>query len=76
MGNSRIDFQLTSPRERRLGVQGFEGFINRIKTICSNRNIQFINQSFSPSAYAVRNGNTNIPEFVDFLREHLFLNHF
>jgi hypothetical protein len=76
MGNSRIDFQLTSPRERRLGVQGFEGFINRIKTICSNRNIQFINQSYSPSAYAVRNGNTNIPEFVDFLREHLFLNHF
>jgi hypothetical protein len=76
MGNSRIDFQLISPREGRLGVHGFEGFINRIKTICSNRNIQFVNQSYSPSAYAVRNGNTNIPEFVNFLSEHLFLNHF
>lgn len=76
MGNSRIDTQLTNPRERGLGIQGFEGYINRIKTICSNREIQFINQSFSPSAYAVRNGQTNIPEFADFLSQHLFLNHF
>ncbi len=76
MGNSRIDNQLTNPREKRLGIQGFEGYINRIKAICSNREIQFINQSFSPSAYAVRNGMTNIPEFADFLREHLFLNNF
>jgi hypothetical protein len=76
MGNSRIDAQLTNPRERIPGIQGFEGFINRIKTTCSNRDIQFINQSYSPSAYAVRNGNTNIADFADFLREHLFLNHF
>lgn len=76
MGNSRIDTQLTNPRERGLGIQGFEGYINRIKTICSNRGIQFINQSHSPSEYAVKNCSTNIPEFADFLIEHLFLNHF
>lgn len=75
MGMNRINTQSTNPQEKRLGIQGFEGYINRIKTICSNRGIQFINQSYSPSEYAVKNGSTNIPEFTDFLRENLFLNH-
>ena len=73
MGSNRITDQTANPKEKRLAIDGFEGYINRIKTICANRKIRFINQSYSPSEYAVKNGSTPIPEFANFLIEHLYL---
>ncbi|WGK65673.1 hypothetical protein [Croceiramulus getboli] len=51
MGNSTITKQFkTKPKEKSLGMNGFEGYINAIK----NTNVEFVPTSYSPSGYAVR----------------------
>jgi len=57
MGNRTIgiDFR-TRSQENRLGVNGFQGFINQIR---NQTNINFISQSYSPSGRAVRTGGPN-----------------
>lgn len=75
MGNERILTPLNvKPLERGLGLNGFSGFMNSISDVCNNRGIEFVNQSFSPSAYAVRNGATNIRALDEWLMTHLHLN--
>lgn len=74
IGNSRIVTPLNvKPRERNLGINGFSGFMNAINEVCLNRNIEFIHESWSPSAYAVRKGSTPIPELDLWLCQHLNL---
>jgi len=74
MGNSRI---LTphnvNPLELQLGINGFSGFMNLINEACINNGIEFVNQSLSPSAYAVRNGAVTIENLDVWLIEHLSL---
>jgi len=57
MGNNTIgtDFR-TKWQENRLGVEGFQGFINQI---INQNNIDFIPQSYSPSGRAVKMGGPN-----------------
>jgi hypothetical protein len=73
MGNERISHRSTKPKEDGLGINGFGEYIGKIKSICENRNIRFIDQTFSPSEYAVKNKSTSTSEFADFLKEHLSL---
>ncbi len=53
LGNSTIgkDF-ITKPVEKALGNEGFQGYWNSLMS--SKNNIDFIRESYSPSAYAVR----------------------
>lgn len=54
MGNNTIGRNLiTSPKEKALGVNGFQGFVN---DIIGNTNSTFVSQSFSPSGRAVKIG--------------------
>lgn len=55
LGNSTInkDF-ITKPVEKKLGKEGFQNYWNSI--VQSNKNVEIINESYSPSAYAVRRG--------------------
>lgn len=75
IGNTRIVTPLNvSPKERNLGNNGFSGFMATIQQICNDKEIVFINQSYSPSAYAVRNGVTNIADLDNWFQQHLNLN--
>jgi hypothetical protein len=74
MGNIRINTLSTNPKEKRLGNMGFQSYVSQIKNICQERGIEFINQSLSPSSYAVNNGNTSLNELSDYLRNNLNLN--
>jgi hypothetical protein len=66
MGNNTIRMNLTTkPKELRLGVNGFQGFINDIVAI---ENVRFVNQSFSPSGRAV---NTGGPDYFNELKNWL-----
>jgi hypothetical protein len=54
MGNNTIGRNLiTSPKEKALGINGFQGFVNEI---IGNTNSTFVSQSFSPSGRAVKIG--------------------
>ncbi len=57
MGNNTIgiDFK-TKWQEKRIGANGFQGFINQIR---NHNNINFIRQSYSPSGRAVKTGGRN-----------------
>ncbi|WP_029275279.1 hypothetical protein [Pedobacter borealis] len=75
IGNTRIVTPLNvSPKERNLGNNGFSGFMATIQQICNDKEIVFINESYSPSAYAVRNGVTNIADLDNWFQQHLNLN--
>lgn len=75
IGNTRIVTPLNvSPKERNLGNNGFSGFMATIQQICNDKEIVFINESYSPSAYAVRNGVTNIAHLDNWFQQHLNLN--
>ncbi|TCC97483.1 hypothetical protein EZ449_21940 [Pedobacter frigidisoli] len=74
MGNTRIPSPLLAkPFEKKLAQNGFGGFIAEIHKTCSSNNIEFVNESLSPSAYAVRNGATSIPKLDTWLSQHLNL---
>lgn len=74
MGNNRINERNANPQEKRLKEMSFNAYINYIKRICQDKGIEFIYQSYSPSSYAVNNGQTPIIELKRFLRDNLFLN--
>ncbi len=70
MGNNTIgnDF-ITKWQENRLGVNGFQGFINKIK---NQANATFVSQSFSPSGRAIKAGGQNyFNELKLWLNEHV-----
>lgn len=71
MGNNRIGDTFVSPKEKRLNNLGFGGFIQSVKEICHQRNIEFVKKSYSPSDYAIKNGNTTRENLRYFLRQHL-----
>ena len=71
LGNTTIskDFR-TKPQEKAQGNKGFQGYLNSI--IERNENIEFINESFSPSAYAVRKlSKTNYSNMKSWFEKHL-----
>jgi hypothetical protein len=72
MGNNTIgiDFR-TNWQEKRLGVNGFQGFINKIR---NNEDITFVPISYSPSGRAVKTGGqTYFDELKLWLNENLLL---
>ena len=53
LGNTTINHNfITKPIEKKLRESGFQGFLNKLKN--TNNAVEFIPESFSPSAYAVR----------------------
>lgn len=71
MGNNTIgiDFR-TNWQEKRLGVNGFQGFIESLRT---NENITFVPESYSPSGRAVKTGGQNyLDNLKIWLNENLF----
>lgn len=73
MGNKRISDYSTNPKEKNKGKQGFVAYINTIKDICTEKNISFVKETYSPSNYAVNNGSTNIEELKRWLKINLNL---
>lgn len=71
MGNNRIKLNLeTKPKEKMLGHNGFQGFINSI----SNQVVEFVPESYSPSGRAVRTGgNRHLNSLRQWLNQHLLL---
>lgn len=73
MGNNRISICSANPKEKKKGKHGFSGYINTIKDICTEKNISFVQETYSPSQYAVNNGNTNVEELKRWLKVNLNL---
>lgn len=70
MGRNMFKNGSVSPKERNLGNEGFESFVNEILQVCTKREIEFIYDSVSPSAYAIRTQN-NLDDLRIFLKKHL-----
>lgn len=73
MGNNRISIYSANPKEKKKGIHGFSGYIKTIKDICKEKNISFIQETYSPSQYAVNKGNTNVEELKRWLKDNLNL---
>ena len=73
MGVNRISKDSASPKEAKLMNLGFNGFLNKVRTICKQKNINFILDSYSPSDYAVKNGKTNKVDLNHWLKTNLWL---
>ncbi len=56
MGYNRINNNSINPKEKKLKELGFYDFITAVINICKERKKTFVFESYSPSAYAVRNG--------------------
>jgi len=69
MGSNKITKDFAVPKELKLNDSGFNRYINKIKSICSNKHIDFIYKSYSPSDYAVKNRTTNKEELKIWLKE-------
>ena len=54
LGNSTIDENFIGLKQKRLGINGINGFVNFLKESCPN--VNFIGQSYSPSQFAVNRG--------------------
>jgi hypothetical protein len=70
MGNNRISQLSVSPKEKKLRDSGFSSFISSVIKCCNENNIEFVYNSYSPSAYAVKKG----PEKKENLRQWLKTN--
>jgi len=71
LGNSTISKEFkTKPIEKALGNEGFQGYWNSLMS--SKKSIDFIRESYSPSAYAVRRlGEKNYSEMKSWFETHL-----
>jgi G:T/U-mismatch repair DNA glycosylase len=56
MGKNRINRNKVNPAEKNLNGQGFNDYINKIKSICDEKRIVFDYESLSPSGYAIKTG--------------------
>lgn len=70
LGNNTIDLGFgTKPKEKNLGVDGFQGFVNQI---VNQNNAVVISESYSPSGRAVKGGGSNyLNELKQWLRVHI-----
>lgn len=73
MGNQRISSNSVNPKEKQKGINGFSGYIQVIKEICAEHNITFVEESYSPSNYAVKNKSTDINDLMRWLKTNLYL---
>ena len=71
MGVNRLSLQNINPKEKQLGKNGFEGFMNQILDICRVKNIEFIFDSLSPSDYAIKSGKVNRSQLQYFLKSNI-----
>ena len=74
MGPRRITDRIRgNPKELNRGTDGLFGFMSQVFDTCDKRDIALVFDSFSPSAYAVKNKSTQIPDLDNWLIEHLHL---
>ena len=73
MGEDRITNNQSKPKEKNLNDLGFAFFIEEIKKICINKNIEFILESYSPSDYAIKTNKTDKIKLNDWLKTNLYL---
>jgi G:T/U-mismatch repair DNA glycosylase len=73
MGVNRISKDSANPKEAKLMDSGFNGFIKKIKTICEQKNIDFVLDSYSPSDYAVKTVKTKKDDLNHWLKTNLWL---
>ena len=73
MGNNRISIFSANPKEKNKGVDGFSGYIKTIKDICKEKSISFVQETYSPSQYAVNKKKTNVEELKRWLKINLNL---
>ena len=72
MGVGRLSDMSANPKEKKLGDLGFQGFIDKIREICNRRKIDFLYESYSPSAYAVKNGYTDRLILKEWMKNNLW----
>lgn len=73
MGVNTIYENGTNPKEKKFGKNGFQGYIDTIKEICIQKGISFINESYSPSDYAIKTNKTDVNVLRLWLKENLKL---
>jgi hypothetical protein len=72
MGYDRIrSAKEIKPKEKSLGINGFGQYVNDIFQVCSNRHIEFVFETYSPSGYAVNSKKTDISKLDSWVREHI-----
>lgn len=71
MGKNMFKNGNISPKEKKLKNEGFESFVKEIQQVCEEKKIKFIQDSVSPSAYAVKKQEENLDKLRNFLKDHL-----
>lgn len=73
MGVNTIYENGTNPKEKKSGKSGFLCYIETIKEICIQKGITFINESYSPSDYAIKTNKTDKNVLRLWLKDNLML---
>ena len=73
MGKNRIKPNKVNPAEKNLNGQGFNDYINKIKSICDEKRIDFDYESLSPSDYAIKTGKVTKEELRLWLSQSIII---